>query len=134
MGLVQPILFLVRIREHSITNHRRKIMAGRDELAESPPSWTERVELIDRDTVFGVCALEIREFQQKLIHDFGIDGLVDSWNNLDVTPVEADLPLVRRGDHDISPHEFAPMHMIAEGSRGEPNTAAALAKKLGGFF
>src|ERR1700730_8245017 len=109
-------------------------MAGRDELAQSPSCWTERVELIDRETVFGVRAMEIRKFQQKRIHDFGIDGIVDSWNNLDITRIEAHLPLVGRRDHDVSSDEFAPMHMITEGCREQTDAVPSLAKDLVGLL
>jgi hypothetical protein len=34
---------------------------------------------------------EIREFQQKLIHNSGIDGLVDPRDDLDITRIETNL-------------------------------------------
>jgi len=89
-------LFLIRIREHPIANYRREFMAGRDELAKSPPSRAEGIELIHGEAIFGVGALEIREFQQKLMHNFGIDGLVDPRDNFDIAGIEANLPFVRR--------------------------------------
>src|SRR5579864_6955485 len=107
-------LFLIRIREHPIANDRREFMAGRDELAKSPPSRAEGVELVQGEAVFSVGTLEIREFQQKLMHNFGIDRLVDPRDNLDITGIEANLPFVRRGNHDLSAYEFAPVHVIAD--------------------
>ena len=85
-------LFLVRIWKHPIANRRREVVASRDELAKSPPGWAERIELIRRETVFGVGALEIREFQQKLIHNSGIDGFVDPRDDFDITRIETNLP------------------------------------------
>src|SRR5579872_5737591 len=105
-------------------------MAGCDELAKSPPGRAEGVELIHGEAVFGVGALEIREFHQKLIHNFGIDRLIDPRDDLNIARIEANLPFVRRRDHDLSTYEFAPVHVIAE-SRGEkPDAIFTLAKDL----
>src|SRR5882724_9218133 len=71
-----------------------------------------------------------REAPKKHIQNFRIDGAIDSRNDLNVASVKADLPFVRRRDHDIPINEFAPLHMIAEGSRKQRDTISELKKDL----
>src|SRR3984885_1150166 len=109
-------------------------MACCDELAKSPPRRSERIELIHRETIFRVGALEIGEFQQQLVNNFGFNLLVNPRDNFDITRIETNLPLMWRGDTHVSPDKFAPIHGIPECRRKQPDAISALAKNSIGFF
>ena len=63
-----------------------------------------------------------------------MDWLVDARTNLDVAGIEANLPGIRGGNHNIPADEFAPVHVISECSRKQPNAVAALAEDLIGLL
>src|SRR5713226_1069787 len=105
-----------------------------DELAESSAGWWERIELFNREPPLLVSAAEIRELLREFLHNLGLDGLVDSWPDLDIAGIKAHLPGVRGRDDDIAADEFAPVHVVAKGGREQADAVAALAENLVGLL
>src|ERR1700730_15408984 len=109
-------------------------MAGGDELAKCPPGRTERIKLFDREAAFGTRAAKVGKLSRQFLDNLRMHRLVDSWTNFDVAGIEANLPRVRRRNDDLTPDQFAPVHVISKRGRKQPNSVAALAEYPVGVF
>src|SRR5271170_2425815 len=101
-------------------------MRGFEELAERAHRGPISVKLVDRKTILVVGAPEVRKLPQQLIYDFRIHRLVNLWGDTYIAAIEANLPLIRRGNHHIPTYQLAPLHMVAECRRQQTDTIAAL--------
>src|SRR5579863_1295454 len=73
---------------------------------------------------------EIGEFPGQLLDDLSVYGIVDARAHLYITDIEANLPRVRRRNHNIAPDQFAPVHVVAKRRREQTNPVASLTKYL----
>ena len=70
---------------------------------------------VDRQTVFVVGAAKIgKSFVQVHRSNFRVDRIVDARFDFNIAGIEANLPGMRRGNHNVAADEFAPVHVIAK--------------------
>src|ERR1035441_1226353 len=99
------LLALVRVWNHIVADHGVQLGAGRQELAQRSGRGPERIEIVDRDAVFGVSPAEIGELIRQCPDNLRVHRMVHSWNGLDIARVIAKLPGIRRGNHHVSADE-----------------------------
>src|SRR5580658_3011654 len=111
----------VRVGNQYVADEGVEIRTSGNELAQSSPGRTERIEFFDGQTAVAIGSAKIRKFLEERIHDMCRNGIVDSWTNLYIAGVEANLPGMGRRDDHISANELAPMHVVAKGGREQTN-------------
>src|SRR5438128_8491824 len=119
---------LGRVWKHHVSYQDREVGACGDELAQRAHGRPVRVELFHREAVLRVRTAEVREAGNELPHHLGVDRVVDPRPDLDVTCVEPFLPCGRWRDDGVRAYELAPMHVIAECRRQQPQPVATLAE------
>src|SRR5262249_61326076 len=76
----------------------------------------------------------IEIFSGKFLYVFRGDSVIDAASHFDVARVETELPGIWRRDDDVATDELAPMHVITEGRREQPNPVSALTKQAVGLL
>src|SRR3984893_5567815 len=69
-----------------------------------------------------------------MFYDLRIDRFMDAVADFHIARVAADLPGVRRRDHDVPADELAPVHVVPKGCRQEADPVAARAEQLIGLL
>ena len=85
-----------------------------------------RRELVDREAVGLVRALEVRDPAQQVVDDRGVDRHVDPRHRVDPALVEPHLPRVRHRQHDVAADELGPVEPVAVGGGEQPGAVAPL--------